>query len=76
MQIGLLASDGIVIAADREEGDGYLKNDTGKIATSYKGLEPIGVMAVTGAGTGLYIDEVSDILRATFCANQEGTTNS
>ena len=59
--VGILASDGVVIAADREEGDGYLKTDTGKVSQTFKGTAPIGSIAITGAGTGPYLDEAASI---------------
>ena len=37
--IGIVASDGVVIAADREESSGDFKNDTGKILHTFRGRE-------------------------------------
>ncbi len=71
--IGILASDGVVIAADREEGDSYLKNDTGKVYQAFKGTLPLGAIAVTGAGSGPYLDEVSQLISDGFCADMVGT---
>ena len=71
--IGIVASDGIVIAADREEGDSYLKNDTGKISLLFKATQPLGSIAVTGAGTEPYIDEAAKLISASFSDDTEGT---
>jgi 20S proteasome alpha/beta subunit len=69
--IGIVASDGVVIAADREEGDGYLKNDTGKISVVFKGTVPIGQFAVTGAGTSANLDEAGNLLRNAYSDNHD-----
>lgn len=61
--IGLLASDGIVIAADAEESDTYFKRPQQKIIT-YRGNVPLGnnsapvelACAFTGAGQAGYLD--------------------
>lgn len=62
---------GVIIGADREEGDGYHKLDRGKILATFRGKQPIGGIAIGGAGHGPYIDEVSKILNHEFC--EEGT---
>ena len=64
--IGILASDGVIIAADREEGDGYLKTDRGKISQVFRGLFPAGSIAVTGAGDAAALDEVSNLITDAF----------
>jgi 20S proteasome alpha/beta subunit len=69
--LGLSARDSIVVAADREESDGYLKNDTGKILQVLRGRPPIGRIAVTGAGSGAELDEISRLLGNVFCAEGE-----
>lgn len=74
--IGILASDGVVIAANREENDGYLKNDIGKILTVFKGTQPIGSMAVTGAGHGSEMDEVSKLITDAFCEDCVGNEST
>lgn len=71
--IGILASDGVVIAADREEGDGYLKNDSGKVSQAFKGTVPIGSIAITGSGSGPYLDEVARLITEGFCDDAVGT---
>jgi 20S proteasome alpha/beta subunit len=74
--IALLASDGIVLAADREEGDGYLKTDQGKISFKLRLTLPIGASAVTGAGSGPYLDEIAAILNDMVTDDSEGTEDS
>jgi 20S proteasome alpha/beta subunit len=71
--IGIRASDGIIIAADREEGDGYLTNDRGKILQTFRGIDPIGWISIAGAGDGPAIDEVAKLLTNRFCADTERT---
>src|SRR5271166_5047297 len=71
--VGILASDGVVIAADREEGDVYLKNDSGKVSQAFKGTVPIGSIAVTGSGSGPYLDEVARLITDGFCDDAVGT---
>jgi 20S proteasome alpha/beta subunit len=70
--IGIRCSDGIIIAADREEGDGYMKNDVGKIRATVRLKSPIGQIAIAGAGSGPYIDEVSKILTDEFAEENSG----
>lgn len=72
--VGMIAQDGIVIAADREEGDGYLKNDIGKIRGAFRGREPVGWIGIGGAGEGPEIDEVSALLTDCFCAEKDRTS--
>jgi 20S proteasome alpha/beta subunit len=71
--IGIRASDGIVIAADREESDSYLKNDVGKILQTFRGRSPIGWIGIAGAGNGPEIGEITKVLTDTFCADVERT---
>jgi 20S proteasome alpha/beta subunit len=73
--LGIIASDGIVIAADREQGDGYLKGDIGKILHTFRGRDPIGWTAITGAGSGPEIDEVSKLLTNAFCVEGPRTSD-
>jgi 20S proteasome alpha/beta subunit len=70
--IGMRCRDGVIIAADREEGDGYTKNDVGKICATFRGIQPIGQIAIAGAGNGSYIDEVSKVLTDEFCEEGSG----
>lgn len=69
--IGIIAQDGVVIAADREEGDEYLKNDMGKLREVFRGLEPVGWIGVGGAGDGPACDEISRLLTDCFCEDKE-----
>jgi len=64
--VGILATDGVVLAADREEGDEYLKVDRGKICQAFRGSTPTGSIAVTGAGDGAALDEISNRLVDAF----------
>jgi len=72
--IGILVSDGVIIAADREESYGDLKSDTGKISASVKLVHPFGQLAVTGAGSGPHLDEVGELLREAHRASPAFTT--
>jgi 20S proteasome alpha/beta subunit len=69
--LGIVASDGIIIAADREESYGDFKNDTGKILHTFRGREPIGWIATTGAGSGPELDEVSRLMNDKFCEERQ-----
>ena len=71
--IGILANDGIVLAADREEGDGYLKTEQGKITWKARMTQPMGTCAVTGAGDGPYIDEIASELEDVFTDDEDGS---
>src|SRR5882724_9735501 len=62
--IGLVTSGGAVIAADREESDGTLKTDQGKIEAVWKA--GTGCLAVSGAGNGPYLDSLSASLMDWF----------
>jgi 20S proteasome alpha/beta subunit len=65
---GILATDGIVLAADTEEISGYaggLKTDSQKILTGMcAGKKQTGV-AISGAGTANYIDSISPKMLST-----------
>jgi 20S proteasome alpha/beta subunit len=63
--IGLIATNGIVMAADRLETDGYQKNDTGKIGATWK-AHPTGSLIITGAGGAIYLDSIMHRLREWF----------
>jgi hypothetical protein len=53
--LGIIARDGLVVAADSEESSGYLKTDELKILT-VMGSHSSGAGLITGAGTSDYID--------------------
>src|SRR5579883_1591102 len=56
--LGLLAAHGgLVIAADREQTDGPMKSEQGKIMGTL--VRNRGSLAVSGAGNGPYIDSLS-----------------
>ena len=63
--LGIRATDGIVVAADRQETVGYQKNDAGKITATSR-LNPSGTLIVTGAGNGTYLDAIAQQLQAWF----------
>lgn len=57
--IGLIASDGIVLAADREESDAYQKLDQGKLRGKSIDFPPYDTVVIAGAGSGAYIDAIT-----------------
>jgi 20S proteasome alpha/beta subunit len=63
--LGVLASDGVVLAADTEYTWGYLKTSGEKIWTA----EADGAMAVTGAGASDYLEAISQQLLAAFAGS-------
>ena len=68
--IGLIANDGVVIAADRQETEGDQKKEQRKIDTLWAG--GIGSLVVSGAGNGPYIDSMTMRLQRAF-ASKVGT---
>jgi len=76
--IGMVCSDGVVIAADTNESDTYFKRSTSKIYTGIGGvhlslppdgstpLPPSSVCAIAGAGEGGYCDALSEKLLNVF----------
>lgn len=67
--LGLIAREGIVIAADRQETEGEHKKAQSKIESLW--ALPVGALLVSGAGNGPYIDTMTERLRYSF-----GTTQS
>jgi len=67
--LGMIARDGIVIAADRQETVGEHKKAQRKIESLW--ALPVGALLVSGAGDGPYIDTMTERLRLCF-----GTTQS
>jgi hypothetical protein len=63
--IGIVAGDGVVIAADRQASAGPLKGADGKIATTTR-ADPFGTLVVTAAGDGAYCDAASSDMREDF----------
>jgi 20S proteasome alpha/beta subunit len=66
--IGLIANDGIVIAADRQETEGEHKKAQRKIESLW--ALPVGALLVSGAGDGPYIDTMTERLRFCFGRTQ------
>ncbi|MFZ1008303.1 MAG: hypothetical protein WAN65_15790 [Candidatus Sulfotelmatobacter sp.] len=62
--LGLIAQDGVVIAADRQETEGDQKKDQRKIDTLWAG--GIGSLVIAGAGNGPYIDSMTTRLQYAF----------
>jgi hypothetical protein len=62
--LGLIADDGIVIAADRQETEGDRKKDERKVGTLW--APGIGSFLVSGAGNGPYIDSMVTRLHVCF----------
>jgi hypothetical protein len=57
--IGLLASDGILVATDREESDLYQKIDQGKVKARYLDVPPYNSLIIAGAGNGACVDALT-----------------
>jgi hypothetical protein len=69
--IGLVATDGVVIAADTEEQIGSMKSDESKMLIANRGLanKKAGALVVTGAGDAGYLDSINmDICTSFFSA--------
>lgn len=66
--VGILATDGVVIAADTQETVGSHKADESKILIANQGLErgKAGAMAVTGSGDAGYLDSLNQELCGAF----------
>ncbi|MFY9790583.1 MAG: hypothetical protein WAJ99_05340 [Candidatus Sulfotelmatobacter sp.] len=66
--VGILAHDGIVVAADTQETVGSHKADESKILIANQGLEQdkAGAIALTGAGDAGYLDSLNQDLCAAF----------
>src|SRR5208282_1604269 len=62
--LGLIADDGVVIAADRQETEGEQKKEQRKIDSVW--AMTIGSLLVAGAGTGPYIDSMTPRLNLAF----------
>jgi 20S proteasome alpha/beta subunit len=76
--IGMIASDGIVVAADSEENDGYFKRSQSKIFTAIDGIPlstdiptPSGACAIAGMGGGSYCDSFSEQLTNLFLSRKD-----
>jgi hypothetical protein len=64
--LGLIADDGVVIAADRQETEGERKKDERKVGSLW--APGIGSFIVSGAGNGPYIDSMITRLHVCFGA--------
>lgn len=62
--LGLIAKDGVVIAADRQETEGEQKKEQRKIDSLW--AMGIGSLVVSGAGNGPYIDSMTTKLQVCF----------
>jgi hypothetical protein len=62
--LGLIADDGVVIAADRQETEGEQKKDQRKIDSLW--ALPVGALLIAGAGNGPYIDTMTHELQMCF----------
>jgi hypothetical protein len=60
--IGLLASDGILVATDREESDLYQKTDQGKVKARCINAPPYDSLIIAGAGNGACVDSLTEQL--------------
>lgn len=73
--LGMVASDGIVLAADSQETDGYFKDFALKINSAmthtsiYSNVKS--ALAITGAGPAVHLDAISDEIIKQFHANQD-----
>jgi len=83
--LGIIAHDGIVVAADTEETTGYMKSSQTKILSvlggmtvgepnetvsmEYKKDDPLGACAITGAGNSGYIDCIGMKFAEEFAGN-------
>ena len=70
--LGILASGGVVVAADRQETSGYFKGSASKVQSQW--VANRGTLIVSGAGDGPYIDSVSDDLKRWFSDTSQGYT--
>jgi hypothetical protein len=70
--IGLLAEDGIVVAADTQETIGSMKIDESKVLVANKGTkrQKAGALIVSGAGDGGYLDTINQEICDCFLSNK------
>ena len=67
--LGMIAADGIVIAADRQETEGDSKRSQNKIESLW--VVPGGSFIVSGAGTSSYLDSMATRLKHCFGESEE-----
>ena len=72
--IGIMATDGIIMGADSEESTPSLKSSQQKMLPIFLGVNtgnnpdpPAGVVVITGAGDGGYIEAATEELTDVFC---------
>lgn len=63
--LGIIAPDGIVVAADRQAAAGYQKADEGKLRLVWH-ADLAGSLVTTGAGDSAYLDSIADRPRGWF----------
>ena len=68
--IGIVAMDGLVVAADRQETVGYQKNSQGKVTWAWK-ADPRSSLIVSGAGDGACLDSIGAKLKDWFLDEKE-----
>jgi hypothetical protein len=69
--LGILADDGVVLAADTEESTGYLKNETTKILNVLGGKDVLkGSAVISGAGDSGYVSAAMVGLADVFLDNK------
>lgn len=66
--LGLIAEEGVVIAADRQETEGDQKKDQRKIDSLW--AMTVGSLLISGAGNGPYIDSITRRLNLCFGAKK------
>lgn len=73
--IGLLASDGVVLAADTQEIVGSMKSDESKLLVANCGTEKenAGALAITGAGDAGYLDSINMEICTAFVVKKAWT---
>jgi len=73
--IGLLATDGVILAADSQETLGSFKSDESKFLIANQGLktEKAGAIAITGAGDSGYLDSINQELCTAFLSKKKWT---
>ena len=78
--LGMIASDGIVLAADTQETEGYFKGFSLKINTGMThtdiNAKVKSAIGITGAGPSIHLDAISDEIINRFHSHQHPEINS
>ncbi|MFQ5662491.1 MAG: hypothetical protein ACE5HL_01495, partial [Terriglobia bacterium] len=78
--LGMLATDGIVLAADSQETEGYFKGFSLKINTAMTHMniqaKVKSAIGITGAGPAVHLDAIGDKIIKLFHANQYTQINA